>query len=177
MLRVSEKCKNDDNSKLTLVSMFHWLERGCSQIRVSEKCKKDDTSKLTVFSMFFNWLVHDIFYILEDGCIWSQNSWLYNAASLCYLVAAFLKVPEIYISYLKKKEKEKRAKKKETKTTVVSLKTHFLNKNQILMCQNYLFVYTNQMFLYKAVHSCLVYSSRYKYVESIRLDVFLLLIS
>ena len=68
-----------------------------------------------------------------------------------------LKYQKFILAFLIK-EKEKRAKKKETKTTVVSLKTHFLNKNQMLMSQNYLFVYTNQMFLYKAVHSCLVYS-------------------
>ena len=50
-----------------------------------------------------------------------------------------LKYQKFILAFLIK-EKEKRAKKKETKTTVVSLKTHFLNKNQMLMCQNYLFV-------------------------------------
>ena len=58
----------------------------------------------------------------------------------------------------------------------VLLIPHFLNKNQMQVCQN-LFVYTNQNFLNKAVHSCLIYSSRYHYVESIKLNVYLLLIS
>ena len=35
--------------------------------------------------------------------------------SLCYLVAAFLKVPEIYISYLKKKKKRNEQKRKKQK--------------------------------------------------------------
>ena len=87
-----------------------------------------------------------------------------------------LKYQKFILAILKKRKRET-SKKERNKNNSSLLKTHFLNKNQMLMCQNYLFVYTNQMFLYKAVHSCSVYSSRYKYVESIKPDVFLLLIS
>ena len=116
MLRVSEKCKNDDSSKLTLVSMFHWLEHGCSQIIIIKSFWKVWKGWHLKIKSIFDWLVHVYFlYPRGYGCIWSHNSWLYNAASLCYLVAVFLKVPEIYISYFKKKKKRNEQKRKKQK--------------------------------------------------------------
>jgi len=134
-----------------------------------------------------------ISYILEDGDVYGVKTVGFIMLLLFVILLQYSLKYQKFILAIKKRKRETSKKERNKNNSSlfensclqwcllrpaqVLLGLHFLNKNQMLMCQNYLFVYTNQMFLYKAVHSCLVYSSRYNYVESIKLDVFLLLIS
>lgn len=136
-----------------------------------------------------------IFYILEDGDVYGVKTVGFIMLLLFVILLQYSLKYQKFILAIKKRKRETSKKERNKNNSSlfensclqwcllrpaqVLLVLHFLKKKPKLMliCQNYLFVYTNQIFLYKAVHSCLVYSSRYNYVESIKLDVFLLLIS
>ena len=117
-----------------------------------------------------------IFYILKDGDVYGVKTVGFIMLLLFVILLQYSLKYHKFILALKKRKRETSKKERNKNNSSlfensclqwcllrpaqVLLVLHFLNKNQMLICQNYLFVYTNQIFLCKAAHSCLVYWSR-----------------